>query len=81
MPKTVLTDDNFTDGNIDILTLLVTAGMTSSKSEARRAVEQGGVSVNGDKVTDTKTTYTKDTFDTEFILKKGKKNFQRISNE
>ena len=48
MPKTVLSDENFTDGNIDILTLLVTAGMTASKSEARRAVEQGGVSVNGD---------------------------------
>jgi tyrosyl-tRNA synthetase len=80
MPKTVLTDDNFTDGNIDILTLLVTAGMTSSKSEARRAVEQGGVSVNGEKVTDTKAVYTKDTFNEEFILKKGKKNFQRILN-
>ncbi|MDE7478205.1 MAG: tyrosine--tRNA ligase, partial [Lachnospiraceae bacterium] len=75
MPKTVLSDDNFTDGNIDILTLLVTAGMTASKSEARRAVEQGGVSVNGDKVTDVKTMYTKGTFEEEFVLKKGKKNF------
>lgn len=78
MPKTVLADENFTDGSIDILTLLVTAGMTASKSEARRAVEQGGVSVNGEKVTDVKTAYTKDTFAEEFVLKKGKKNFQRI---
>ena len=78
MPKTVLADENFTDGNIDILTLLVTAGMTASKSEARRAVEQGGVSVNGEKITDAKTAYTKDTFTEEFVLKKGKKNFQRI---
>ena len=78
MPKTVLTDDNFTDGNIDILTLLVTAGMTASKSEARRAVEQGGVSVNGDKVTDAKQVYAKDAFADEFILKKGKKSFQKI---
>jgi len=78
MPKTVLADENFTDGNIDILTLLVTAGMTASKSEARRAVEQGGVSVYGEKITDAKTAYTKDTFTEEFVLKKGKKNFQRI---
>ena len=79
MPKTVLTDDNFADGAIDILTLLVTAGMTASKSEARRAVEQGGVSVNGEKVTDVKAAYDKATFSDEFILKKGKKSFQRIT--
>jgi tyrosyl-tRNA synthetase len=54
--------------------------MTASKSEARRAVEQGGVSVNGEKVTDAKASYAKSTFDEEFILKKGKKSFQRISN-
>lgn len=79
MPKTVLTDDNFTEGNIDILALLVAAGLTASKSEARRAVEQGGVSVNGEKVTDVKTVYAKESFQEEFILKKGKKNFQRIT--
>ena len=79
MPKTVLSDDNFTDGAIDILTLLVTAGMTASKSEARRAVEQGGVSVNGEKVTDVKAAYDKAVFSDEFILKKGKKSFQRIT--
>lgn len=78
MPKTVLSDGNFTDGAIDILTLLVTAGMTASKSEARRAVEQGGVSVNGEKVTDAKAQYEKDVFAQEFVLKKGKKSFQRI---
>lgn len=78
MPKTVLCDNNFTDGSIDILTLLVTAGMTASKSEARRAVEQGGVSVNGDKVTDTKMVYSKEVFAEEFIIKKGKKSFQKI---
>ena len=78
MPKTILCDNNFTDGTIDILTLLVTAGMTASKSEARRAVEQGGVSVNGDKVTDTKTVYAKDLFEEEKKKKKGKKSFQKI---
>jgi tyrosyl-tRNA synthetase len=81
MPKTVLTDDNYTDGSIDILTLLVTAGMTTSKSEARRAVEQGGVTVNGEKVSDAKATFAKTDFDSEFILKKGKKSFKRISRE
>ncbi|MBQ1192574.1 MAG: tyrosine--tRNA ligase [Lachnospiraceae bacterium] len=79
MPKTVLAEDNFADGNIDILTLLVTAGMTASKSEARRAVEQGGVSVNGEKVTDAKAVFAKEAFNDEFILKKGKKSFQRIT--
>lgn len=78
MPKTVLPEESFTDGRIDILTLLVTAGMTASKSEARRAVEQGGVSVNGDKVTDAKAVYEKSAFAEEFVLKKGKKSFQRI---
>jgi tyrosyl-tRNA synthetase len=80
MPKTILTDDNFTDGKIDILTLIVTAGMTTSKAEARRAVEQGGVTVNGEKISDVKAAFAQTDFDSEFILKKGKKNFQRITN-
>lgn len=78
MPKTVLLDGDFADGGIDILSILVKAGMTASKSEARRAVEQGGVSVNGEKVTDAKAFYTKDAFAGEFVVKKGKKNFQKI---
>lgn len=78
MPKTVLADENFTDGNIDILTLLVVAGMTASKSEARRAVEQGGVSVNGEKVSDVKAVYARNVFEEAFVLKKGKKSFQKI---
>ncbi len=52
MPKTELTEEDLTDGNIDILTMLVKSGLTASKSEARRAVQQGGVSVDGEKVTD-----------------------------
>ena len=78
MPKTTLTDEDFADGSIDILSILVKAGMTASKSEARRAVEQGGVSVNGEKVTDVKAVYAKDTFNEEFVVKKGKKNFKKI---
>ncbi len=78
MPKTVLTEEDFTEGSIDILSILVKAGMTASKSEARRAVEQGGVSVNGEKVTDVKAAFTQADSQQEFILKKGKKSFQKI---
>ena len=78
MPKTTLADTDFTDGVIDILSIFVKAGMTASKSEARRAVEQGGVSVNGEKVTDAKVVFAKDAFENEFVVKKGKKSFQKI---
>ncbi len=79
MPTTVLADDRFADGSIDILGIMVAAGLAASRSEARRAVEQGGVSVNGDKVTDIKASYTKDAIAAdEFIVKKGKKSFRKI---
>ena len=78
MPKTVLSDEDFADGSIDILSILVKAGMTASKAEARRAVEQGGVSVNGEKVSDVKQSFEKAEFEAEFIVKKGKKSFQKI---
>ena len=79
MPTTVLADEDFADGNIDIMSILVKTGMTASRSEARRAVEQGGVTVNGEKVTDIKTTYEKAVFADEFVIKKGKKSFQKIT--
>ncbi len=78
MPAVTLTEDDFTDGAIDILGLLVKSGLTSSRSEARRAVEQGGVSVEGEKVTDIKTVYHADAFAEGMILKRGKKNFRKI---
>ncbi len=79
MPTVTLTDDQFVDGSIDILGVLVAAGMAASRSEARRAVEQGGVSVKGEKVTDIKASYTKDRIAAEeFIVKKGKKSFKKI---
>ena len=78
MPSVTLTEEDFTDGSIDILTLLVKSGLTPSRSEARRAVEQGGVSVDGEKVSDTKTTYQTDDFSEGMVLKKGKKNFRKI---
>ena len=80
MPAAEITDADLRDGVIDIMGLLVSAGLCASRSEARRAVEQGGVTVNGEKVTDIKTTYTPDDIKNaeEFVLKRGKKNFCKI---
>ena len=78
MPTAVLSEDDFADGSIGLLNLLVAAGLTASKNEARRAVEQGGVSVNGEKVADAKASFVKADFDSEFILKKGKKKFTKV---
>ena len=79
MPTTELADEDFEDGSIDILTMLVKAELVPSKSEARRAVQQGGVAVNGEKVSDIKAVYAKDALTGEgVVLKKGKKNFRRI---
>ena len=78
MPSVTLADEDFTEGAIDILALLVKSGLTPSRSEARRAVEQGGVSVDGEKVTDIKTAYREDAFIDGMVLKKGKKNFRKI---
>ena len=79
MPKTELTEEDLADGNIDILTMLVKSGLTASKSEARRAVQQGGVSVDGEKVTDVFQTFAGEALSGEgVVLKKGKKNFRKV---
>ncbi|MGN1192027.1 MAG: tyrosine--tRNA ligase [Dorea sp.] len=80
MPQTELTEEDLTDGNIDILTMLVKAGLTASKSEARRAVQQGGVTVDGEKITDVYKTFAGEDLSGEgIVLKKGKKNFRKIT--
>ena len=79
MPEVVLTEDDFEEGSIGILRLLVKAGLAPSNGEARRNVEQGGVSVDGEKVTDPKAQLTKDTFAGDgVVLKRGKKKFMKI---
>ncbi|MCI9446435.1 MAG: tyrosine--tRNA ligase [Lachnospiraceae bacterium] len=78
MPSFTLAEEDFTKGSVDILSLLVKSGLTPSRSEARRAVEQGGVSVDGEKVGDIKTSYSADAFADGMVLKKGKKNFCKI---
>ena len=78
MPTAELTEEDLTEGTIDILTLLAKSGLVSSKSEARRAVQQGGVTVEGEKVGDIKTSYTADTLGEGLVVKKGKKNFRKV---
>ncbi len=79
IPTAQLKDEDFKDGKVDILQVLVSSGLTASRAEARRAVQQGGVSVNGDKVADPFTSYDKSSFAEEFLLKKGKKSFCKIT--
>ncbi len=79
MPTTELSDADLDNGSIDLISLLVKTGLVQSRSEGRRAIEQGGVSVNNEKVTDIKAAYTADTFSgEEFIIKRGKKKFHKI---
>ena len=79
MPTYELKDEDFRDGSIDILAVLTASGLTPSRNEARRAVEQGGVTVNDEKVTDIKTTYTAADFQGEgMIVRRGKKSFKKI---
>ncbi len=79
MPTCTLSEADLENGNIDILNLLLKSGLVSSKSEARRAVQQGGVSVDGEKITDIGTTYAgEDLTGDGRVLKKGKKNFCKV---
>ncbi|MCM1048873.1 MAG: tyrosine--tRNA ligase [Clostridiales bacterium] len=79
MPTSVITDDKFIDGRIDILGILAASGLAASRSEARRAVEQGGVTVKGEKISDIKLAYSKDEIAAEeFVIRKGKKSFKKI---
>ena len=79
MPSTEIDDSDFTDGAIGILDVMVKAKLAPSKGEARRLVQQGGVSVNDEKVTDIAFALTKDSFADGFVvIKKGKKVFHKI---
>ncbi|MBR3599015.1 MAG: tyrosine--tRNA ligase [Lachnospiraceae bacterium] len=79
MPTADISVDDLKDGAIDIISLLVKSGLVASRNEGRRGVEQGGVSVNDEKVTDIATTYTADDLKGELIIKRGKKNFRKIN--
>jgi len=79
MPSVSLEAENFLEDKIDILSMLTVSGLAASRSEGRRAVEQGGVSVNGEKVDDIKATFEKERFSGDgLVLKRGKKNFKKL---
>ncbi len=78
MPECKIEEGDLRDGAIDILSILVKAELVPSRSEARRAVEQGGVTVDGDKMTDIKKLYTKEELIAGLVVRRGKKAFKKI---
>lgn len=79
MPTTALSDDDFTDGEISVLDMMLKAGMIKSKGEGRRLIDQGGVSVNDEKISNALTVLKASDFDKEVIIKKGKKMFHKFT--
>jgi len=79
VPTVTLAAEDFTEDKIDVLSILVKAGLVPSRSEARRAVEQGGVTADGEKVTDIKTAYTKEQLAQGILFKRGKKTFKKVN--
>lgn len=78
MPTTTITADDLVDGAADILTLLVKSGLCQSKGDARRNVQQGGVSADDVKINDIAKTFTEAELKTGIVLKRGKKNFNKV---
>lgn len=79
MPTCELGEEDFTDGNIDILTVLTKSGLAASRSEARRNVEQGGVSADGTQIKDIKAVFAKEQFAGDgVVIKRGRKNFKKV---
>ena len=79
MPTAEISSDDFINGTITLVNILSKAKLVPSNSEGRRAVEQGGVTVNGDKVTDVKKAYTADEINAgDFIVRRGKKSYAKI---
>ena len=79
MPTAELSEEDFTDGVIDLNTAIFKSGLVSTKSEGRRAIEQGGVSIDGEKNTDIRYLIPLEKFKGEgVVLKRGKKNFRRV---
>ena len=78
MPTTELTEAELADGELDIMTLLVKTGLCPSKSDARRNIQQGGVAVDDEKVTDIGKQFSAEKLRAGIILKRGKKNFHKV---
>ncbi len=80
IPSYTLTDEDFDNDTIDILSILQKTGLCTSRSDARRNVEQGGVTVDGEPVKDIKKTYERSAFEGDgLLIKRGKKNFVKVT--
>ena len=77
-PSVTVPEDMLVDGVIDLNSLLVLGKMVPSKSEGRRAIEQGGVTIDGEKVTDVRATVTADQLKNGILVKRGKKSFNKF---
>ena len=78
MPTTEIAEAELTDDAIDIMTVLVKSGLCASKSDARRNIQQGGVTVDDEKVTDISKTYSADELKNGIVVRRGKKNFNKV---
>ena len=78
VPTVTLVDSDFIDGRVDILTMLVASGLTPSRSEARRAVQQGGVTLDGEKIDDIAASFSKEELAEGRLLRRGKKSYKKI---
>ncbi len=78
IPETVIGEADLTDGSADIMGLLVLSGLCSSRSDARRNIQQGGILCGSEKVTDLETRFTAEQLREGVVLRRGKKNFRRV---
>ena len=79
IPAFRLAEDDFTDGTIDLISVLQKSGLAATRSEARRNIEQGGVSVDGQQIKDVKAVYSKEQFEGDgLMVKRCKKNFKKV---
>ena len=78
IPETVIGEEELTDGAADIMQLLVLSGLCSSRSDARRNIQQGGVLCGSDKVTDLELRFSREELRKGVVLRRGKKNFRRV---
>ena len=78
IPTATLSADLFQNGSVDVITVLVSAGLSASRSEARRAIEQGGVTVNDEKITDIRATIPEESFDQGVLVRRGKKAYKKV---
>ncbi|MBQ8263948.1 MAG: tyrosine--tRNA ligase, partial [Oscillospiraceae bacterium] len=78
MPTTTLAEAELENGGLDIVSLLVKSGLCSSRGDARRNVQQGGVSANDEKVTDANKVFSAEELSAGITLRRGKKNYNRV---